>query len=84
MPREDDNLVALYAGGFVDRLGIEACPAEISFCPSDKECRCLVDLVEAGIIEISMPSISAKFTTTGQGAALERTRLLPVPFINRL
>ena len=53
MTLEDNNLIALDAGGFVDGLGIEACSAEIYFCPSDKECRCPVDLVEAGKIEIS-------------------------------
>lgn len=53
MPLEDDNLIALDAGGFVDRLGVEACSAEVSFCPSDKECRRSVDLVEAGKIQIA-------------------------------
>ena len=53
MTLEDNNLIALDAGGFVDGLGIEACSAEVYFCTSDKECRCPVDLVEAGKIEIS-------------------------------
>lgn len=53
MTLEDDNLIALDAGGFVDGLGVEACSAEVSFCPSDKKCRCLEDFVEAGKIEIA-------------------------------
>jgi hypothetical protein len=53
MTLEDDNLIALDAGGFIDRLGVEACSAEISFCPGDKECRRSVDLVEAGKIQIA-------------------------------
>ena len=53
MTLEDDNLIALDAGGFVDRLGVEACSAEVSFCPSDKECRRSVDPVEAGKIQIA-------------------------------
>jgi len=50
---EDDNLIALDSGGFVDGLGVEAFSAEVCFCPSDKECRCPVDLVEAGKIDIA-------------------------------
>lgn len=50
---EDDNLIALDAGGFVDRLGVKSCSAEVSFCPSDKECRRPVDFVEAGKIQIA-------------------------------
>jgi hypothetical protein len=53
VPLEDNNLIALDAGGFVDGLGVEACSAEISFCPRDKECRCPVDLVEKGKIQIA-------------------------------
>ena len=55
MTLEDDNLIALNAGGFVDGLGVEAYSAEVYFCPSDKKCRCPLDLVEARKIEI--PSI---------------------------
>lgn len=50
---EDNNLIALDAGGFVDGLGVESCSAEVSFCPGDKECRRPVDLVEASKIEIA-------------------------------
>ena len=53
MTLEDDNLIALYAGGFVDGLGVEPYSAEVYFCPSDKKCRCPVDFVEAGKIEIA-------------------------------
>ena len=53
MSLEDDNLIALDAGGFVDGIGVEPCSAEVSFCPSDKECRRSVDLVEAGKIQIA-------------------------------
>ena len=53
MTLEDDNLIALDAGSFVDRLGVEAFSAEVCFCPSDKECRLSVDLVEAGKIQIA-------------------------------
>lgn len=53
MTLEDDNLIALDAGGFVDGLGVEAFSAEVYFCPSDKKCRCPVDFVEAGKIEIA-------------------------------
>ena len=53
MTLEDDNLIALDTGGFVDGLGVEACSAEVSFCPSDKECRRSVDLVETGKIQIA-------------------------------
>ncbi|MBU2055727.1 MAG: hypothetical protein KKC25_12285 [Proteobacteria bacterium] len=38
---------------FVDGLGVEAYSAEVYFCPGDKECRCLVDFVEAGKVEIA-------------------------------
>ena len=50
---ESDNLIALDAGGFVDGLGVEAFPAEVDFCPGYKECRRLVDFVEACKIQIS-------------------------------
>ena len=53
MPLEDDNLVALDAGGFVDRLGIEAFLTEVDFCPSDKKCCRMMDVVEARKIEIA-------------------------------
>ena len=53
MSFEDDNLIALDAGGFVDGLGVEPIAAEVGFGPSDKKCRCLMDFVETGKIEIA-------------------------------
>ena len=53
MTLEDDNLIALDAGGFVDGLRVEPCSAEVSFCPGDKKCRRPVDFVEASKIEIT-------------------------------
>jgi len=53
VPLEDDDLIALDADGFVDRLGVEALSAEVSFCPGDKECRCSMNLVEAGKIQVA-------------------------------
>ena len=53
MTLEDDNLIALDTGGFIDGLGVEPYSAEVYFCPSHKKCRCPVDLVEAGKIEIA-------------------------------
>ena len=53
MTLEDDNLIALDAGGFVDGLGVEPYSAEVYFCPGDKECRRPVDFVEASKIQIT-------------------------------
>ena len=38
---------------FFDGMGIEALETEIAFGPGDKECRCLMDFVQTGKIEIA-------------------------------
>ena len=53
MPIDDDNLIALDAGRFVDWLRVEACFAEVPFRSRDKERRRLMDFVQAGKIQIT-------------------------------
>ena len=50
---EDHDLIGLDAGRFVDRLRVEPFSAEVGFRPSDKECCCMLNCVEARKIEIA-------------------------------
>lgn len=53
MALEDNNLIALNTSGFVDGHRVESFAAEVDFCPSDKKCRCMMNVVEAHKIEIA-------------------------------
>jgi len=54
-PLEDNDLVALNTGGFVDGPRVETFEAEIAFCSGHKECLRLMDHIKTSKIEI--PSI---------------------------
>jgi hypothetical protein len=51
---QDNDLIALDPGGFVDGLRVEASEPEVAFGSGDKEGRCLTDGIKATEIQISM------------------------------
>jgi hypothetical protein len=52
---QDNDLIALDPGGFVDGLRVEASEPEVAFGSGDKEGRCLMDGIKA--TEIQIPTI---------------------------
>ena len=71
---EDNDLVALNALGFVDRLRIEAFELEIAFGSGHKECRGSMDLVKAS--EIQIPSVEDVERSWFEGQLIENRHIV--------